>query len=290
MINDRIKEYDESRENLKKLFDNKEVKKIYLSYLIIDESYMNELDKYIENLRKNKNSNQNFISSPKIINSFESAMNYLEQNSKLYIISKNLISLIHPNYYLSNCKEVTILGGNGQLIIYFDDNNAFLLFKNKSLNKNKVELNKNYIYIIHEDSKQKLHSYTSICKQKIDCNKISKNYDYIFSFNNFNNQKKGKYHNEGKKNESKYPNFSGIKHSVNIRYSSPKNQTTIPKSNKNKKQHLYNSVQINKSNNKDSKSNYHYGSSKNNNQNSIAKTLTFNLRGNNENEIEIAKL
>ena len=285
-----IKEYDESQENLKKQFDNKEEKSINLSGFLIAESYMNELDKYIENLRKNKNSNQNFISSPKIINSFESAMNYLEQNSKLYIISKNLISLIHPNYYLSNCKEVTILGGNGQLIIYFDDNNAFLLFKNKSLNKNKVELNKNYIYIIHEDSKQKLHSYTSICKQKIDCNKISKNYDYIFSFNNFNNQKKGKYHNEGKKNESKYPNFSGIKHSVNIRYSSPKNQTTIPKSNKNKKQHLYNSVQINKSNNKDSKSNYHYGSSKNNNQNSLAKTLSFNLGGNNENEIEIAKL
>ena len=211
MINDRIKEYDESRENLKKLFDNKEVKKIYLSYLIIDESYMNELDKYIENLRKNKNLNQNFISSPKIINNFESAMNHLENNSKLYIISKKLINLIHQNNRtndLNNCKPVTILGGNGQLIIYFDDKNAFLLFKNKSLNKNKVELNKNNIYIIHEDSKQKHHSYTSICKQKIDYNKISKNYDYIFSFYNFNNQKNGKYHIDGKKNESIYGNFS----------------------------------------------------------------------------------
>ena len=289
MINDRIKEYDESRENLKKLFDNKEVKKIYLSYLIIDESYMNELDKYIENLRKNKNLNQNFISSPKIINNFESAMNHLENNSKLYIISKKLINLIHQNNRtndLNNCKPVTILGGNGQLIIYFDDKNAFLLFKNKSLNKNKVELNKNYIYIIHEDSKQKLHSYQSICKQKIDYNKINKNYDYIFSFNDFISQKNGKYHSEVKKKESKYGNFSGIKYSGNNRYSSSKNQTTIPKAIKNKKQNIYNSVQVIKSNNKDSKSNYHYESSKNNNQDPIAKTLTYNLGRNNENEID----
>jgi hypothetical protein len=199
-MNDKcIKEYDEFEENLKKLFDNEVANSIYSTYLI-DESYMKELGRYIDNLRRNKNSKQNFTSSPKIFNNFESAMKHLEENSKLSIISKKLISKIHPKYDLSKYTTVIILGGNGNLIIYFDDKNAFLLYKNK--NSNKLELNKNNLYIIHEDSKQKNHSYKTICNEKIDYNKINKNYDYISSFKDF--------YNDRNKAEPKYekPNLS----------------------------------------------------------------------------------
>ena len=280
MTDNRIKEYDEFRENLKKQFDNKD-NPIYFSYLI-DESYMKELEKYIDYLRgnKNKSSNKSSISSPKIFNNFESAMNNLKQNKKINIISKNMINLISPNYNLNKCKTVTILGGNGKLIIYFDDKNdknAFLLFKNKSSNKNQVELNNNYAYIIHKEIKNKLQFYADICKQEFDFNQINnKHYDYIFSFNDFNSQKIGKYHNDGKKNVPK-ENFSDIKYSDNKRYNSSKYKTTVqgPIKIKEKSNQLDTSVER-------KKNNYHMDSNKNNNINSIVKKLTFNKAKENE--------
>jgi hypothetical protein len=78
MTDNMIKEYDEFGEKLKKKFDDKKNSPIYSAYLI-DESYIKELEKYIYNLRGNKNTNQKPISSPKIFNSFESAMNNLKQ-------------------------------------------------------------------------------------------------------------------------------------------------------------------------------------------------------------------
>ena len=280
-MNDKcIKEYDEFEENLKKQIDNKVAKSIYLSYYLIDESYMKELGKYIDNLRRNKNSKQNFTSSPKIFNNFESAMKHLEENSKLSIISKNLISKIHPKYDLSKYTTVIILGGNGNLIIYFDDKNAFLLFKNK--NSNKLELNKNNLYIIHEDSKQKNHSYTAICNQKIDYNKINKNYDYISSFKDFIN--------DGNKAEPKYekPNLSKHISQEGKSYSSKYKAPLITRINPKTEQsyHPFSSVGKRRSNYEESKiNNYNqYDSNKaveriikNNNTNEFHKKLSYNI-------------
>ena len=288
MIDYRIKEFDEFEENLKNLFDKKEVKSIFLSYLI-DESYMKEIRKYIDNLRKNKNSNQNFTSSPKIFNNFESAMKHLENNSKLYLISKKLITLIHPNYDLNKYTTVMILGGIGKLIIYFDHKNAFLLFKNK--NSNEVELNKNNLYIIHEDSKQKNHSYKIICNQKIDYNKSDKNYDYISSFIDFNNGRNIKHQNDGNKAESKYEKPYSSKHIIRERksYLAKYNTPTITKIDPNKEQnyHPFSSIGKRRSNYEGSKinNNNQYDSNKavekiiknNYNINGFHKKLSYNI-------------
>ena len=284
-----IKKYDEFEESLKNIFDNKEEESIYY---LIDGSYKKELDTYINNLRGNKKPKKNFISSPKILNSFEEVMKHLNQNEKIYILERNLIYLINPKCNLKNCKIVSILAGKGKLIIYFgdkNDKNAFLLFKNKNPNKNKLELNRNNIYIINKDTKNKYQFYKNICNQEFDFNQINdKNYDYIFSFNNFNlnNQKIIKYQNNGKKNELK---FSKIKYSDNINNSS-QNRTAIPRAIKNKEQsyQTYSSVQKRKSNYENSKSNYHYESSKvvqkvnKYNANPISKKLTNNPEKGNE--------
>ena len=288
MIDYRIKEFDEFEENLKNLFDKKEVKSIFLSYLI-DESYMKEIRKYIDNLRKNKNSNQNFTSSPKIFNNFESAMKHLENNSKLYLISKKLITLIHPNYDLNKYTTVMILGGIGKLIIYFDHKNAFLLFKNK--NSNEVELNKNNLYIIHEDSKQKNHSYKIICNQKIDYNKSDKNYDYISSFKNFNNGRNIKHQNDGNKAESKYKKPYSSKYIIRERksYLAKYNTPIITKIDPNKEQnyHPFSSIGKRRCNYEGSKinNNNQYDSNKavekiiknNYNINGFHKKLSYNI-------------
>jgi len=283
MNDNMIKKYDEFEENLKNIFDSKEVKSIYY---LIDGSYKKELDTYIKNLRGNKNPKKNFISSPKILNSFEEVMKHLNQNEKIYILERNLIYLINPKCNLKNCKIVSILAGKGKLIIYFgdkNDKNAFLLFKNKNSNKNKLELNRNNIYIINKDTKNKYQFYKNICNQEFNFNQINdKNYDYIFPFNhfNFNNQKIIKYQNNGKKNELK---FSKIK-SDNINNSS-QNKTSIPRPIKNKEQNYqtYSSVGKRKSNYENSKSNYHYESNKiaqkinKYNANPISKKLTNNI-------------
>lgn len=206
---DSIKEYDEFEENIKKKFDNINDKTIYFS-LLIEESSMKELKNFINNLRKNKNPNQKLNSFPKIINNFEDAINHLKNNKKINIINIRVINLIYPNFDLSINKRVTLLGGNGKLIIYFDDKNdtnnmnyinAFLLFKKNALINNKVELNKDNLYIIHKKSKIRYQFYVDIIKNQFDSNKINKNYDYIFPFKDFNNQISQI---DGKKNIPKY--------------------------------------------------------------------------------------
>jgi len=296
MNDNMIKKYDEFEESLKNIFDNKEEESIYY---LIDGSYKKELDTYINNLRGNKKPKKNFISSPKILNSFEEVMKHLNQNEKIYILERNLIYLINPKCNLKNCKIVSILAGKGKLIIYFgdkNDKNAFLLFKNKNSNKNKLELNRNNIYIINKDTKNKYQFYKNICNQEFDFNQINdKNYNYIFSFNNFNfnNQKIIKYQNDGKKNQLKFSKIN----SDNINNSS-QNRTAIPREIKNKEQsyQAYSSVQKRKSNYENSKSNYHYESSKivqkvnKYNANPISKKLTHNISDQNKKSSLLSKL
>ena len=99
MVDNMIKKYDELMESLKNKFDNKEVESIYFYYLI-DESYKKQLDRYIDNLRGNKNQKKKFIPSPKILNNFKEVMYSLSQNKNIYIIERNLISLISQEYNL----------------------------------------------------------------------------------------------------------------------------------------------------------------------------------------------
>jgi len=246
MTDIRIKEYDEFGKSLINEFDDKNGRKIYLSYLI-DESFHEKLEKYINDLRGNKNSNKNKnFPNPNIFNifnNFESAMYHLKnKNKKIYIISRNMISLIKSSYDLNKCKPVNILGGNGKLIIYFDDNNdknAFLLFKDLSLKNNKVELNKNNLYIIHKDCKNKVQLYENIGKERFNSNQINyKKYDYIFPFNKFTDQRNGKFQNDGKTNKSKYENFSQI-NSSEKKNNIFKYKTSISKEYQNKEKSTY---------------------------------------------------
>ena len=92
------------------------------------------------------------IREPKIINDFKTAINYIDNNKKIALISKKIIQLIDFKNKLIENKCVVYYGGNRKLIIEFKDSNekkSFLLINPLR----KISFNQNIFIIINNQQK-----------------------------------------------------------------------------------------------------------------------------------------
>ena len=92
------------------------------------------------------------IREPKIINDFKTAINYIDNNKKIALISKKIIQLIDFKNKIIENKCVVYYGGNRKLIIEFKDSNekkSFLFINPLS----KISFNQNIFIIINNQQK-----------------------------------------------------------------------------------------------------------------------------------------
>ena len=92
------------------------------------------------------------IREPKIINDFKTAINYIDNNKRIALISKKIIQLIEFKNKLIENKCVVYYGGNRKLIIEFKDSNekkSFLLINPLR----KIAFKQNIFIIINNQQK-----------------------------------------------------------------------------------------------------------------------------------------
>lgn len=156
---------------------------------LIEESYIKELEESFINYskinapqnscRKIESSNAIILfplKEPKIINDFKTAINYIDNNKKISLISKKFIETIYHNNILNIYRSVIYYGGNSKLIIEFKDKKEkkALLILNPL---NKYLFNENIFIIMNNQSK--------VLYEDILNNEDNSNLDIINIQNNF---------------------------------------------------------------------------------------------------------
>ena len=166
-IQDLIKEYNDFRYWLKS--DLKNPNEIYQgSCYLIDENWINSLEKCI-NKFNNSNNYFSFPSqNPKLINSFSELIDFIQKNQKFDFINQSLIDF--KCSYLKKC-EIIFFVGNNKIIIDYNDirENKALLIDNPF---NKSQIRNNSYIILKNNNPNKL--YTDLLSIRYNFNNLIK--------------------------------------------------------------------------------------------------------------------
>ena len=194
---------------------------------LIDEKWIKDLQNCIN---KYYNSNNNFSfppQNPKLINSFEELIDFIQKNQKFDLINHSLIDYKYG--HLKRCKVLYLARSNKMIIDFYNQKDSNALLIDNPFNKNKIKDN-SYV-IINNNNQKKLYN------------------DLLSIRYNFNNEIKSKYNKYviplekyiNKKNNAKNPLRKDIlKIFINIfYYENTLNKNKLDIFNNNKKEYFY---------------------------------------------------